>query len=194
MAPVRVPYERRWVKRGGNSVVRQRPAPRQPHERAAQATSWLFPRFQLPIRAEITRMASTSRARAAGDQYGQCLLHLVGTAIARRRLPGVLSAPLLLVIALWLLYAATRPDHLVSFNPRRKYEPGSPAACHHLIFNAGGDRQASSAPRHRGLPLDRRDWLAGSARATGSRSRCTGSIRYAAARAPRCAHRCATSR
>jgi len=41
---------------------------------------------------------------------GNALLHLVRTAIARRRVPGVLSAPLLLVSALWLLYAATRPE------------------------------------------------------------------------------------
>ena len=36
---------------------------------------------------------------------GNALLHLVGTALAGRRVPGVLSAPLLLVTALWLLYA-----------------------------------------------------------------------------------------
>ena len=41
---------------------------------------------------------------------GNALLHLVGTAIARRRVPGVLSAPVLLVTAVWLLYAATRPE------------------------------------------------------------------------------------
>ena len=38
------------------------------------------------------------------------LLHLVGTALAGRRVPGVLSAPLLLVTALWLLYATLRGD------------------------------------------------------------------------------------
>ncbi len=41
---------------------------------------------------------------------GNALLHLAGTAIARRRVPGVLSAPVLLGSALWLLYAATRPE------------------------------------------------------------------------------------
>jgi Protein of unknown function with HXXEE motif len=39
---------------------------------------------------------------------GNGLLHLVGTALAGRRVPGVLSAPVLLGSALWLLYAALR--------------------------------------------------------------------------------------
>jgi hypothetical protein len=41
---------------------------------------------------------------------GNALLHLLSTAIAGRRVPGVLSAPVLLASALWLLYAATRPE------------------------------------------------------------------------------------
>ncbi|HEX9084607.1 MAG TPA: HXXEE domain-containing protein [Gemmatimonadaceae bacterium] len=35
------------------------------------------------------------------------LLHLVATVVLRRRVPGVLSAPFLLVASAWLLYAAT---------------------------------------------------------------------------------------
>jgi hypothetical protein len=39
---------------------------------------------------------------------GNGLLHLGGTALARRPVPGVLSAPVLLASALWLLYATLR--------------------------------------------------------------------------------------
>lgn len=41
---------------------------------------------------------------------GNALLHLVGSVIARRRVPGVLSAPVLLASAAWLLYAAARAE------------------------------------------------------------------------------------
>jgi hypothetical protein len=39
---------------------------------------------------------------------GNGLLHLIASAILRRRVPGVLSAPVLLIGALWLLYATAR--------------------------------------------------------------------------------------
>ena len=39
---------------------------------------------------------------------GNGLLHIVGAALAGRRVPGVLSAPILLASALWLLYATLR--------------------------------------------------------------------------------------
>jgi hypothetical protein len=41
-------------------------------------------------------------------QVGNGIFHLVGTAIARRQVPGVLSAPVLLAAATWLLFAASR--------------------------------------------------------------------------------------
>jgi hypothetical protein len=34
--------------------------------------------------------------------------HLVGSAVARRAVPGVMSAPLVLLTAIWLLFAAAR--------------------------------------------------------------------------------------
>lgn len=36
------------------------------------------------------------------------LLHIVGSLVARRRVPGVLSAPLLLAAGVWLAFAASR--------------------------------------------------------------------------------------
>ena len=42
----------------------------------------------------------------AGIHVANGLLHLVGSLLARRRVPGVLSAPLLLIAGGWLAYAA----------------------------------------------------------------------------------------
>jgi hypothetical protein len=42
----------------------------------------------------------------AGIHIGNGLLHLLASVIMRRRVPGVLSAPLLLVSGAWLAYAA----------------------------------------------------------------------------------------
>lgn len=44
----------------------------------------------------------------AGIHIANGLLHLTGSVLARRPVPGVLSAPLLLVTGSWLGYAATR--------------------------------------------------------------------------------------
>jgi len=43
----------------------------------------------------------------AAIYVGNGLVHLVGSALVRRPVPGVLSAPLLLAAGGWLLYAAT---------------------------------------------------------------------------------------
>lgn len=41
-------------------------------------------------------------------QAGNGMWHLIGTAVARRQVPGVLSAPVVLVTAAWLLYEVSR--------------------------------------------------------------------------------------
>lgn len=46
----------------------------------------------------------------AGIHIGNGLLHLLASVIMRRRVPGVLSAPLLLVTGAWLAYAAATLD------------------------------------------------------------------------------------
>jgi uncharacterized membrane protein AbrB (regulator of aidB expression) len=45
----------------------------------------------------------------AAIHVGNGLLHLIGSAIARRLVPGALSAPLLLITGAWLGFAATAP-------------------------------------------------------------------------------------
>jgi len=45
----------------------------------------------------------------AGINTGNGLLHIVAAVTSRRRVPGVLSAPLLLAASLWVLTAAAHP-------------------------------------------------------------------------------------
>jgi hypothetical protein len=42
----------------------------------------------------------------AVEHMGNGLLHLTGSVVARRRVPGVLSAPVLVLTGAWLGYAA----------------------------------------------------------------------------------------
>ena len=42
----------------------------------------------------------------AAEHVGNGLLHLTGSVLARRRVPGVLSAPVLVLTGAWLAYAA----------------------------------------------------------------------------------------
>ena len=77
---------------------------------------WLIGLISLTVSLlAVTPLAYQGRAWLQPVAYvlsviniGNGLLHLIGTAVAGRRVPGVLSAPLLLVIALWLLYATLR--------------------------------------------------------------------------------------